>query len=186
MRIKQQSSIVKSQSLRKSGLCRREAASKMTKDTASQSLRKSGLCRQWLRAGWDTKYVYSFSRNPFVNQVFVVRSEMRPFSVCASTSSRNPFVNQVFVVTTPIQKKAGLFPSQSLRKSGLCRHILKKKSGFNDASQSLRKSGLCRRRKINLKGNYGSRRNPFVNQVFVVGNHRRINLNKSCIVAIPS
>ncbi len=83
-------------------------------------------------------------RNPFVNQVFVVRD----FYIQRSRARhrRNPFVNQVFVVCSGKRLPERSRPaSQSLRKSGLCRHG----------------AGPGNRRRC-------GRRNPFVNQVFVV------------------
>ncbi len=63
-------------------------------------------------------------RNPFVNQVFVVRITHVLGHYEETSLSRNPFVNQVFVVAV-------------LRPKG--------RMGISKLSQSLRKSGLCRR-----------------------------------------
>ncbi len=58
----------------------------------SQSLRKSGLCRQ----GKTKLNKFELERrNPFVNQVFVVKSAL---AYSMLRECRNPFVNQVFVV----------------------------------------------------------------------------------------
>jgi len=57
-------------------------------------------------------------RNPFVNQVFVV---LRKFLGSGGNDGRNPFVNQVFVVRIHRIHIGQRRPSQSLRKSGLCR-----------------------------------------------------------------
>ena len=137
---------------------------------ASQSLRKSGLCRQEIqRATGDPQ---ASSRNPFVNQVFVVIHGQSPTPTFAVRSCRNPFVNQVFVVThdaktlnvttsrrrNPFVNQVFVvtnvheggkyepdFMSQSLRKSGLCRHRTgAEMRDYQGRSQSLRKSGLCR------------------------------------------
>ena len=86
------------------------------------------------------------SRNPFVNQVFVVNCGLPEIDYGCR---RNPFVNQVFVVSSESQL-------------GQCFHC-------ETGSQSLRKSGLCR---LWLRGEGKTKlnkcRNPFVNQVFVV------------------
>jgi len=87
----------------------------------SQSLRKSGLCR--LDREKEMKYEDFNSRNPFVNQVFVVGAR------------------------TPARSKPNSdAPSQSLRKSGLCR---RPRTSFPESGST-------------------NSRNPFVNQVFVV------------------
>jgi len=63
--------------------------------SASQSLRKSGLCR----LDTDQRECLGLqSRNPFVNQVFVVVSARLPTMSLNTAQGRNPFVNQVFVV----------------------------------------------------------------------------------------
>ena len=63
-------------------------------------------------------------------------------------SSRNPFVNQVFVVRRHQEVEDMIietFASQSLRKSGLCRLVpVPRENVRSEKSQSLRKSGLCR------------------------------------------
>ena len=115
----------------------------------SQSLRKSGLCRLygavrlWERFAW-------YGRNPFVNQVFVVLSDFpKPLLKTArkwlSQSLRKSGLCRLSSVSGLDNGLAS--KSQSLRKSGLCRRknmktekIIKVKK----ASQSLRKSGLCR------------------------------------------
>jgi len=127
----------------------------------SQSLRKSGLCRQ---ADYIVKELRHRGRNPFVNQVFVVVSpsglqmkqpgripsqSLRKSGLCRreyeiqsndihQAYRRNPFVNQVFVVSS---KKSEITinancPSQSLRKSGLCRPFShSKRFGHHDNIQ---------------------------------------------------
>ena len=63
--------------------------------------------------------------------------------------------------------------SQSLRKSGLCRHSNRSADSTGSlglSSQSLRKSGLWRQSRIQPREREkgGEGRNPFVNQVFGV------------------
>ncbi len=85
----------------------------------SQSLRKSGLCRR-LRTVAEIASKQA-GRNPFVNQVFVVTRKIH-CGISRRNSGRNPFVNQVFVVKNFEAAMAeAVRTSQSLRKSGLCR-----------------------------------------------------------------
>jgi len=60
----------------------------------SQSLRKSGLCRRGDL--YKMQEVAYECRNPFVNQVFVVQNLAHWMK--RRGIRRNPFVNQVFVV----------------------------------------------------------------------------------------
>ena len=132
---------------------------------ASQSLRKSGLCRLSFAGRNGIWKSAAASRNPFVNQVFVVE----------------------YKLTVP-QFRAIAEESQSLRKSGLCRrvryHVLNRTRW--QESQSLRKSGLCRQGQTQNTphGNIG--RNPFVNQVFVVLRPIADRGQSGVAVAIPS
>ena len=66
----------------------------MKQTRKSQSLRKSGLCRPTFST--DLWRQITVGRNPFVNQVFVVAQRARQLR--ADRARRNPFVNQVFVV----------------------------------------------------------------------------------------
>ena len=115
------------------------------------------------------------SRNPFVNQVFVVANKrkeeenetesqsLRKSGLCRRASKYGKDINHWDIA-----------PSQSLRKSGLCRLMLLWRFAYLLVvlSQSLRKSGLCRHNPQPIGKNTKTvyRRNPFVNQVFVVKN----------------
>jgi len=108
-----------SQSLRKSGLCRRGL--RRCKEARTASRRRNPFVNQVFVVRC-TPWNYGpapASRNPFVNQVFVVRSDINGY--ISTFARRNPFVNQVFVVTVQQNQLTPLQRSQSLRKSGLCR-----------------------------------------------------------------